>query len=239
MVVDYPVPDGVRLLVKEGAEIDFNTLLFESKTEKEVSIDIASKLGINPKNIFRHLVKLVGDSIDEGEMVALKKGLFADKKSFSPHKGIIKEVDHNRGLLILEYSEGEKVRSRSPFKGKLVKAAKTHLEINIGKAYEFDLKSSSSDFGGQILYLEEDPPLNLTVSNAYDRVIVRNKISPFTQIKSEALGVAGFVTLEELSQPSESGSATVKNIDDIKKILKHKYSYCTIVSKSAKIYFYQ
>lgn len=238
MVVDYPIPNDAHVLVKADQKLDFDTPFLEKKINKETAINIAKELGINPKNIFRYLMKLVGESIGKGDTIALKKGIFFTKRAVSPYDGIIKEVDHNLGLLVVELVDKKKKQILSPFKGEVVKASKNQIEINLGKDQEFSLKKSSSDFGGKVIYLDRDSSNDLSADNAEDNIIFCEKISPFTQTKAEALGTKGFVTLQELPQPTDANFALLKNIDDVKKILKNEFLYCSIIAKSDKIYFY-
>jgi len=240
MIVNYPFPDDTHILVKQGEKINFDTPFFEKKVNKEISINIAKELEINPKNIFRYLVKLVGESVNKNDIIALKKGLFSTKKVVSPAEGIIKEINHNIGLLILEITDNKKKQILSPFIGEVVKLTKNQVEINLEKNQKFSLKKSSSDFGGKVVYIESDSAENnLLADIVEDNIILAEKISSFIQVKSEALGAKGFITLQPLPQSTEKNFAILKNINDIKKILKNKFSSCTIISKYDIIYFYQ
>lgn len=239
MIIDYPIPANTNILVKEDSKLDFNTPLLEKKINTEISVDLAKKLKINPKNIFRYLKKLVGESINKGDLIALNKGIFFKKKFISPYDGIIKEIDHHRGTIIIELIEKEKKQFLSPFKGQVIKITKNSIQIKVGKYQEFSIKKTLNDFGGEILYIDPDTSINLSADNTEDKIIVAEKINSFIQVKAEALGIKGFVTLQNLPQKTDINSVLLKNIDDFKKIIKNKFSYCIIISKSDKIYFYQ
>lgn len=239
MIVDYLIPANTNILVKENSKLDFNTPLLEKKINTEISINIVKKLAINPKNIFRYLKKFVGESINKGDIIALNKGIFFTKKFISPYDGIIKEIDHHQGIIIIELIDKEKKEFLSPFKGEVVKITKNSIQIKIGKYEEFSIKKTLADFGGEVLYIDSNDFTNLSADNTENKIIIAEKITPFTQIKAEALDVKGFITLENLSQKTDVNSALLKNINDFKKIMKTKFSYCSIVSKSDKIYFYQ
>jgi len=238
MIINFSIPDDAHILVKQDSKLDFNTPLFEKKINKELTINIAKDLEINPKNIFRHLVKLVGEQISKGDLIALKKGVFFTKKSVSPYDGIIKEIDHHQGLLIIELIDKKKKQVLSPFIGQVTKVTKNSLEINLGKAQEFPLKKATADFGAEVLYLDSDSPTDLSAINTENKIIFGEKISSFIQTKAEALGVKGFVTIQQLPEGTDLDFALIKNIDDFKKIMKNKFPHCSVTAKSDNIYFY-
>lgn len=237
MIISYPIPDDSSLLVKDGDKLDFNSPLFEKKTTKQISIDVAKELDINPKNIFRHLNKLVGEKIEKGKTIAVKNNLFSTNKVHSPEEGIIKEIDHNRGVVTIETSDKKKNKLFSPFKGEVEKVEKHLIKIHLSKAEEFDIKKASSDFGGEVFYL--NPKSQFSSDEISNKIIFSENVTPFIEIKTEALGVKGYITFQPLTETTESSTAILKNIEDYKKILKLNYTYCTIIAKSAKIYFYR
>lgn len=238
MIITYSFPNDSRPLVKEEDKIDFNTPLLDKKISKEVEILVARELGINPKNIFRYLSKLVGETIKKNEIVASKKSFFSTKKVKSAVDGIIKEINHHEGLLIIESVDQKSTQTLSPFKGKVEKVSKNHIDISLTKGQEFPLKKAKFDFGGEVFYLDHNTSLNLSSSDIENKIVFSENISSFLQTKTEALGAKGYITLQEPPQQTEIYTVLLKNIDDIKKINKEKFSYCSIVSKTAKIYFY-
>lgn len=237
MIITYPIPENTNCVVKKGAKLDFDTVLFEKKISKEIILNVARDLEINPKNIFRHLKKLVGEKIEKDDLLAIKKNLFSSKKVRSPNNGIIKEIDHNQGVIILETFDKKKAQVLSPFKGEVEEINKDSIKINLTKGEDFTLKKSSSDFGGEIFYLEDNSLLSS--NDLGKKIILTDNISSYLQMKAEALGIIGFITLQDLPEKTSVAAAQVKNIDDMKKIRKLKFQYCAINGKSAKIYFYQ
>ncbi|MBI5127082.1 hypothetical protein HZA76_01340 [Candidatus Roizmanbacteria bacterium] len=237
MVITYNILPGNVCLVKAGSNVDFETPLFEKRIHQDLEVNVSSVLEINPKSIFRYLKKLVGEKVNKGDVIAINKGLFTNRKVRSPENGIIKEIDHNQGKLIIETEDKKKGQTLSPFKGEIEKITKESLTINVSKAQEFSLKKAGEDFGGEVFYLNSLSSLSTT--EVSKKIIFCEQLSPYLQVKSEALGVKGYITLQELPENTKAFFAQVKNAEDVKKIEKLKYHYCTIVSKSAKIYFYQ
>ncbi|MFH0979446.1 MAG: hypothetical protein V1803_00645 [Candidatus Roizmanbacteria bacterium] len=237
MIIRYQLPSNTVCLVKEGSKVDFQTPLLEKKVEKELEINVATELGIDPKNIFRYLKKLVGEKVEKDNLLGEKKGLFSTKKLFSPETGIIKEVDHHRGTLILITAGKDKNKILSPLKGEVEKVNKDSLQIKVDKGEEFTVKNLTIDFGGEVIYFE--PSSSYDSAYLSQKIIFIDKINSYLQVKTEALGIRGYVTLEKLPEKTDVHSVIIKNLDDFKKIKKLSYSYCTVIAQSAKIYFYQ
>lgn len=236
MTITYSFPSNIVCLVKEGYKVDFQTPLLEKKVEKELEINIATELGIDPKNIFRYLKKLVGEKIEKNDLLGQKKGLFSTKKLFSPETGIIKEIDHHKGILIITVGK-DKNKILSPLKGEVEKVNKDSLQIKVDKGEEFAVKNVTDDFGNEVLYFEASSSYDSV--NLSQKIIFINKINSYLQVKTEALGIMGYVTLEKLPEKTDVHSAIIKNLEDFKKIKKLSYPYCTVIAESAKIYFYQ
>ncbi|MGB9883073.1 MAG: hypothetical protein ACPLRN_00965 [Microgenomates group bacterium] len=236
MIIKYQIPDNTDCLVKEGNKIDFQTALFEKKYSKEETLNIAQILNINPQNIFRHLKKLVGEKIEKDEVIAIKKGLFTTQTFKSPYEGVIKEINHHQGILLIEVASENKKQILSPFKGIVEKVEKNQLAIKLNKPVEFEIKKTKTDFGGDVFYLEEDQVL--TSDEVENKIILAEKIDQLTQIKLEALGAKAFITSQPLPENTDLNYAQIKNLNDFKKIEKLKYPYCTVIFKSDKIYFY-
>lgn len=237
MNISYRIPEDCDPLVKEGEKIDFKTFIISKKIDKDLEINVAEHLDIDSKNIFRYLKKLVGEKINKDDVLAEKKGFFSTSKTVSPVDGIIKEVDHHKGIIIITTSSKDKNKILSPFIGEVEKINKNNLQIKVGKGEEFSVKNASADFGGEVVYFEKDHAFNWT--ELTDKVMISEKINSFLQVKTEALGIKGFVTSEKLSEKTEVNYAFMKSDEDLKKIKKSHFSYCTVISQSDKIYFYQ
>lgn len=238
MRITYYAPNDSRILVKEGDKVDFDTQLFEKKISKRIEIDIAKELGINPKNIFRYLTKLVGEKINKEDIIAVKKGLFLNGKVKSSVDGIIKEIDHHTGIITIDSFDKKNKHVQSPIKGEVEKITKNQIDFKLTKVQEYPIKKSETDFGGEVLYLDSDSQTDISTCNTENRVVFCEKISSLMQIKAEALGAKGFITLQQLPQDTDAYSVLLKNIEDAKKILKSKFTYCSVIAKSANIYFY-
>ncbi len=237
MLIIIPLSISDHCLLKEGQTVDFETPFLQKKVEEEINISIAKNLNVSPQKIFHYLKKFVGESIEKNETIAINKGIFTTKRIISKYSGLIKEINHSEGsITILSKTETENTVN-SYFKGKVNKIKKNELSIEVNKGEQFPAKNISQNFGGKTFYSEENSHFNS--ENVFNSIVVCEDITSYYKAKAEALGCCGFLSLSKLTEESGISYAQFKNISDYKKIIKTKFTYCTILNSSSTIYFYQ
>ena len=175
--------------------------------------------------------------MEKNDTLAINKGIFTTKKIISKYSGLIKEINHSDGsITILSKTEVENTVN-SYFKGKVKKISKNELTVEVSKGEQFSAKNVSQNFGGKIFYPNKNS--DFTTENVFNSVVISETISSYFKSKAEALGTNGFLSLSKLNGESEIPNAQFKNINDYKKIIKTNFTYCTILSSSSIIYFYQ
>jgi len=236
MILTIDVDDTKDLIIKPGQKVDFDTPLKEKKYPQEIKILIAQFLDIPPQKIFVYLKKVVGEKIKKGELLAEKKGFFSRKKCISQYDGIIKEINHQEGFLLIEsHSDIDEV-TPAFFKGEIVALESNKIKIKVGHYKSFELKQATDDFGGKIFYLNSS--IVLSEEETIDKIIVSQSISSYGQTKLETLGIKGFVILYPLPEKTFLPWAKLKNITDWQTINDLNFPYCIINKKGGKIYFY-
>jgi len=239
MVITIDIPEGGQLLLKMGQKVDLETPLMETKTEEKTELLIAKELNIPPDKIFQHLKKFVGDHIKKNDLLAIKKGFFSKQDFFSPIEGIINEIDHVDGKLVVTIEKSGKNTVPTLIKGEVIKVGKRQVEIKVKKGEEFLLKTISQDFGKQCYYPQSTNEPELKPEEIAHKIVFAKSISDYLQRKIEALDAQGFVTLNKLSEPTDLPIAQVKNIADFEKIIHFKYPYCFLSQKLSKIFVYE
>lgn len=238
MILTIPLPERGKPLIKVGQRIDFNTSLFEEKIHKEVKVYISQKIGVSPKKIFHHLKKLVGDTIQTGDLLAENKSFMAGSRYMSEHTGILKEINHIDGSILIEVSSTDRAVRKAFFTGEAVKIEDGSVQIKVASANEYEIKNAKDTYGGQALYVKNE-------NDSYDEesvlghVVVANTISGYHQTKMEALGAAGFATLHVLNEITSTPAVLFKQIKDFESAVKHHLPYCFIDGKTSKIVFYE
>ena len=237
MLINIPYSIFDHCLLKEGQTIDFETPFLQKKVEQEINISIAKNLNVSPEKIFHYLKKFVGESIEKNETIAINKEIFTTKKIVSKYSGLIKEINHSDGsITILSKTENENTVN-SYFNGKVNKIKKNELSIEVNRGEQFSGKNIEQNFGGKTFYLDENTDFNS--ENVFNKIVICENLTSYYKAKAEALGCQGFLSLSKLTEDSGIPYAQFKNINDYKKIIKTKFTYCTILSNSSIIYFYQ
>lgn len=237
MLITVPLSVSDHCLLKEDQVVDFDTPFLQKKVEEEVNVSIAKSLNVSPQKIFHYLKKFVGESIEKDEIIAVNKGMFTTKKIVSKYSGLIKEINHSNGsITILSKTEVENTIN-SFFKGKIAKIKKNEMSIEVGKGEQFPAKNTNQNFGGKTFYPDNNS--DFFTENVSNSIVVCENITSYYKSKAEALGCKGFLSLSKLSEDLDTPFSQLKNINDYKKIVKTKFAYCTVVSNSSTIYFYQ
>ncbi|QQG44016.1 MAG: hypothetical protein HYW86_04090 [Candidatus Roizmanbacteria bacterium] len=238
MLLSFIIEEEGDILIKSGQTVNFKDPLIQKTKAHELKIPLSSILNVSPSSIFKSLKKFVGEEIKKGELIAENKGLLSAKKYFSESDGIIKEINHHEGTVILEVSSDQKDTTLTFFKGYVTNIKDKEITIEVQKYKEFELKKASGDFGGEIIYKDEKALSEVTEEKIKDKIIIVDKIPAFMQVKLEALGAKGFVFLypydEEISLPA----AFIKQIQEAEKIKSSPYPYCIISKNHNKIYIY-
>lgn len=115
----FPVQQGTRILVELGEKVKKNQEIATFTSQKREELEVARVLKVVPNKIIDFLKKVRG-KVNQGEVIAEKKGLLSKKEIKSPFDGEIEEIDLKKGTLTLLVGSG-KQDILSPVDGKIVK----------------------------------------------------------------------------------------------------------------------
>jgi len=237
MILTITLPSAQNLLIKKGQDVDFTTPLYSEQAGSTIKIAIAKRLSIPPHKIFQHLKKFVGDTVKKNDVLAEKKSLFSTRKYKSEFEGIIKEIDHGEGMLLLEAETDVRVVHTCYFKGEVVDVEKNLIHLKVAKAKEYPLKDITRDFGGEVIYPGQVH--SVVEEEISGKIVCVNHIRSFDQAKLETLGAAGFVTIRALAEETDLPACKIKDVADFEAAFKAEYPACVGDKKNSKIYFYQ
>jgi len=238
MVITLSLPKDVEIKVKKGDVINFSDPLYQVRANKEIKINVAEKLEIKPEEIFRYITKVIGEEVKKGELLAKKKGLLGAKKIYSDCDGVIKEINHKTGEILLMTALNKQKLVRANFKGVVEGIGKNQLKIGLEGGTEFSLKEVNQDGGGEVFYFKDESFFfRVTEEEIRNKIIIIEELKKHIEAKCEALGCAGFLFLKgELPQDLPAGK--IKNVGDYQKIceLKKKYVIFSKEDKKAIVY---
>jgi len=170
-------------------------------------------------------------------MLANKKTLLSTQTIVCEYAGIIKEINHTEGVMVIAVFEGKRNSIPAYFTGEVVEIKKNELSLKVNEGQEYVLKSAGADFGAGTFYLKE-VNMRLTDIEVQNKILICESLSPYAQAKIEALGTKGFISVKDASEAVTIPHAILKYVDDLKKIFHSHLPYCLVDRKNSRIYFY-
>lgn len=152
------------------------------------ALDLSQILKVKPAKVIQYLVKPLGEQVEKGELLCLKKGLLGHKTEvFSPVEGTLERLEEETGRLVIREEKEEK-KPNEILKDK--KPTGRHLH-----------KTFSAAFGlcegiGELVVLEEPLSLKKLTPDLVNKVVVIPEIKSLGVIfKADIMEVAGLVVL--------------------------------------------
>lgn len=235
MIVNIVIPKNSKCLLKKGQEVDFDTPFLDTEESVDIQIPIANSLKISPSKIFNVLKKFVGENIKKGDVIAVKKGFLSSYKVICEHDGVIQEINHTEGIVIIQSEDGQKNKIPAYFKGEIQDIKDNIIHLKVGKANEFDIKTCNKNFGGKTTYSKNGKIL--LSSEIQNKILIAENLTDYDISKAEALGIKGIVNADDLSLNNEIFCAQILE-KDIEKIFDLKLPFCFIDKERSKIVFY-
>ena len=193
------LPISGRVLVKEGLTVSPETVVAEMKMLGEPHIvKAALLLRIEPNEINEHMLKAVGDKVDEGEVIAQYIAFFGLIKRFvkSPVTGTIENIGASGWITVRKppvivdlkaYIPGI-VKEIIPERGAVIETSASYIQGIFG-------------VGG-----ETYGPLRVIV-NSLDEVLTADMITP--ESKGKIIVGGSFITLKAVRKATEVGVAGI------------------------------
>lgn len=237
MHVTISLPEGSECLLTKGQEVDFTTPFLKAHDAVELTIPIGKKLKIDGTKIFKYLKKFVGEKVQKDEVIATRKSFFLSHTIISEHDGVIKEIDHTQGIIVIKTKSDEMTDRTCYFTGEITEIDKHEVVLKTKKGGSYKTSRSSESFGGEAWYGTNESLSSVTTEDVEDKVVVVDNLTPYDQAKLEAMGIRGYITVEPLKEHTSLPNAQIKE-DDITTARKEKHTYCIIDTPSSKLYFY-
>lgn len=238
--ITFHVKSHSSLLIKAGDVVDFDTPLTKKTVSRQDTIALSDHLGIAPHQIFMHLQKVVGEPVKKNETLAEKKTMFGMKRFISEYEGVIKEINHTEGTVVVEtYAESAEI-TYCHFKGTVESVQDGLITLRVDKKEAYPLKESHSHFGGKTLIVDDATPFStLTYDDVAGRVIIAKTVSTVDKVRLEVLDEAGTVTLNEIAEKPLSNTARLKNVTDWEAVRQSALPYCIVDIKDNTMYLYE
>lgn len=242
--IQIRVPQGVELLVQKGQKVEYQTPLYEKKQTEDIKIPLARILNIKSDKIFRVLKKFVGERVEKGEMVAFYSGMFRRKRYVSEHDGVITEVNHTEGYVVVE-SETEESANRSAwFSGEISDIKEEpngtrSLEIKVKDSESVPIRETGHNFGGEFVLLDEQTMQTVTEEDVAGKVIVAPILQGYEITKLEVLGAVGFIFSQAPKEAPDFPFSVLEKSEDISRFETDTFSACATSKETATLYLYR
>ncbi len=238
MTISFDISVPGKLQLTPGQAVDFNTPLTRTFTKEVVRLQIAQELGIPNDKIFMHISKIVGDSVGANEILATKKSTFGSKQISSPTSGVITQIDHETGSVLIESSSENSGVTKCFFKGVVKEIKNSDITLEVKSSDKYKLKDVVGDFGGEVIYQNEQNLGDLTEDDLKNKVIFTESIKHGEAVRLDVLGANGVVTCEDFKEKEGILSAEVEDKNSWKAISETKHTHCIIDKKNATMYLY-
>jgi len=244
MILSVSIPADSDLLIKKGDMIEFGSPLYKGKITKDVKVPLANILKISSKKIFTVLKKFVGEEVKKGDVVAFHAGMFTRRRYVSEHDGVIREVNHSEGYLIIESDTEESLDQTAWFTGEVETIEKDNnnkslkIGLKVKETTTIDARHISENFGGKIIVLNGSSMQTISEEDIDDAVVVAEDLQSFEQVKLEALGARGIITSHPPKEEPSLPFAVLEKPEDIKKFHPAKLPYCLTDKHKGTIHTY-
>jgi hypothetical protein len=210
-VLPFTLPTGFKPLVGENDKIKEGQVLAENSKPSEVSINVAQDLEIPIRKVRTVLKKLPGQSIEEGDLIAEKKGIMGGKMIKSTISGTASRIDEETGSLIVSMGgDSQQSQIMSPVDGTVSMVSDTKILIKTEAEAIVADKFSGKNYTGEVERLTQEG-LRDVGSVVDDKVVVVPSVSREELAKLLALG-AGAVVASNIEDATFANLEN-KNID--------------------------
>ncbi|MBU2632534.1 hypothetical protein KKG52_02350 [Patescibacteria group bacterium] len=234
MQLPIDLPIGYKATVSTSATVNAGDII-ANKTQltNDKAFNICKEINVSPKKALKYLRKNLGDSIEKGDIIAIKKSFLrlGRKVARTPFTGTITKFEEDTGNLIiranvkLELAESIK----TPISGVVEKIEEDRIIIAADKEIVTAKIATGGNCSGKLMevsveILDSD---NLP-ENIKDKILIGKKITKSAIFKAFAIGARGLIfldisedDLEELERAKTNNAFAIISEEDYEKTLKN------------------
>lgn len=199
----FEIPDGYKILVKEGDKVTAGQVLAKSQGNPEEVVNIPEHLGVSIKSAGKYILKEPGDVIEPGEAIAVKKNFFGKTQEaiVSEISGTVLRYERDTGNLIVRnddvIDEGDII---SPVEGVIQLCNNKEIVVHTKKAIGGTKVVSGTRSEGELFVLEEsfnEPGASNMLfyldSRVTGKIILGTTFGRDVFMKGVGIGAAGFL----------------------------------------------
>jgi hypothetical protein len=191
------LPDGYILKTSENTTVKIGDILAERTLGKDIIVPLAEKFNIDPKKVITILKKGPGDKVEEGDVLAEKKGIINIKRATSHFEGTVLKLEEDTGNLhIRTHGIGEVETIKSPVDGKVTICDNSKVVLETEKKALSAIKSFGKEIKAELAYLSKEKIEFEDIDKKIDKKIILAKTFDRAALSKAfglgALGAIGF-----------------------------------------------
>jgi hypothetical protein len=195
------LPENCQLKVSVEDKVTEGQIIAQKKQNNLTRVlPIAKYLEISPEKTLKALNKKIGDRVEEGDLLAEKKGVMNGKKLFSPFSGTVYKLEEESGDLYIVTDQGDSGEAEdiiSPIEGKISFCDNTKIVIDTDKKGIIGLKASGEKAEGELFVIhEKDIDYSDLPKEIKEKVILGEGFESSAIYKAIAMGVIGIICQE-------------------------------------------
>ncbi len=238
MKVPVKIPQSSEMLIEAGQRVDFTTPLLKRRGKKTIQIPIAEIMRFSPDKIFLKLKKTIGDRITQGDLLAEDKSMFGSKRYLSQIDGILKEINHVEGSLIVEQNSEDSDMLHCFFTGEVEAIYDGYLDLKVKNAHKAETAEPIDYIGAELFYNSNDGSSMIVEDDINGKCIVTEDLNPMDHSKIEALGALGIISVRKI--PSMALTQIILHKpEDFETILSKRYPFVIVGPEENTLYFYE
>jgi len=192
------LPEGFDLKVSAGDKIAAGSILAEGQggVHEEI-IHLASQLKLSPQKAIEALKKNLGDSVNAGDVLAIRKSLLGSQKIISNYSGIIAKIDESSGDLIIRVNGGGTSLKTivAPVDGIIDSCDKQKIVLKTDREAMLAQDGVGEESEGEIVYLPDSDETKLN-TDIKGKILLTKAIDKIYLFKTIGLEAAGIITEE-------------------------------------------
>jgi len=199
------ISPGVVSLVKINDRVSVGQAIAKRSIKKDYVVNLVDQFSESPDKVRKTLRKKPGDSVNEGDLLAVKKNLFGfrEEKILSRVAGVFSKYERDTGKIIIELgssSGDEYTEIVSPVDGIVIMCDNEKIVIGTEKDVYLGRKGGRGSVIGEMHLLNSDVnEISLYYAldnNAVGKIVVGRNFPRDILIKCAGMGVSGVIGTE-------------------------------------------
>ena len=217
-----------------GERVTFKSKRLSNDTQ-EIGVDIAQELAIAPKDIYKYLTVELGKMVDEGAVLAQKKGFMQTQVARAPKAGEVRRIDHTTGMLTLAVTDNQSHEFEISVIYKGTENGEVRVSVKQGIVAPLSIAISRS-FSGTCSYCDE--PSDIDEQSCEGRIVIAPSLSSIDLSKVCAFSPIAIITDRLVYYTSDIPQLQVKDAEVFRSIMRERFQKGLYIASARHCYLF-